>query len=161
MKGQSHSGVGQVQWYLFGILIAIAVISACRTESRGFILPDGDVEQGRQLFTEMSCNHCHSITDISWQGNEEEGDPHIKLGGEVTLMKTYGELVTSVINPSHKISRRSLNTEEVTLPEGASKMESYRYNEIMTVDELIDIVTYLQTQYDLRMPEYTYPYGAY
>jgi hypothetical protein len=138
--------------------LAFLFLQACNTQSRGFVLPDGDAERGKALFVELQCNDCHSIADIAWAGSKEAGTPQVALGGTVTSMKAYGELVTSVINPSHKISKNYQNVAEATLPGGRSKMEQYNYNEVMTVDELIDIVAFLQSEYKLVVPDNPYPY---
>lgn len=148
-------------WWIWVFFGAMALFTACQNESRGFVLPDGDIEAGKQTFLDLNCNRCHSIGDIKWHGSERYSDPYVKLGGEVTAMKTYGELVTSVINPSHKISQRSLNEETITLAPGMSKMELYRYNQIMTVEELVNIVTFLQSEYELVRPRDPYPYDVY
>ncbi len=142
------------------LLFAGALVSAvsCNTQSRGFVLPPGDTENGKQLFTELNCDDCHSIADIPWKGNKDADVPHVALGGAVTQMKAYGELVTSVINPSHKISKAYREEIGVTLPGGRSRMEQYNYNEVMSVAELIDIVAFLQSEYRLVVPDNTYPY---
>ena len=113
------------------------------------------------LFQELNCTRCHSIGDIEWTGSKRFDDPHVRLGGEVTMLKTYGELVTSVINPSHKISQQDTSHQKLTLIKGMSKMELPRYNEIMTVGELVDIVAFLQSEYMLVRPETTYPYHGF
>ena len=82
------------------------------------------------------------------------------LGGNVTRVKTYGELVTSIINPSHKLAP-GYKEEEVTI-DGASRMELAYLNEVVTVQELIDLVAFLQPLYKLMPPEnnpyrYLYP----
>jgi len=68
------------------------------------------------------------------------------LGGQTTVIKTYGDLVTSVINPSHKIFRRH-SKQKVSTEEGGSKMITY--NEVMTVQQLVDLVTYLESNYEI------------
>jgi len=146
--------------YLFlGLLFMSMLFMACQRESRGFVLPAGDINSGKQLFVSMYCNDCHSIGDITRSAEGESGGaPLIQLGGEVTALKAYGELVTSVINPSHKISQRNQASQELTDPEGASKMEARCYNDVMSVQELIDIVAFLQSEYKLVIPTNTYPY---
>jgi hypothetical protein len=75
----------------------------------------------------------------------------VVLGGEVTRIETYGELVTSIVNPSHEISRR-YPKEDVTVGD-VSKMRNF--NDVMTVAQLIDLTTYLQSKYQLiREPRY-------
>lgn len=58
----------------------------------------------------------------------------VKLGGKISGIKTYAELVTSVMNPSHKIAEGyPKSTFQV---DGVSKMTNY--NDVMTVSELAD-----------------------
>ncbi len=145
--------------FVLGLLFGILVLTACQRESRGFVLPVGNINTGKQLFVSMNCNDCHSIGDVARSTEGERGGaPLIQLGGEVTTLKAYGELVTSVINPSHKISQRHQTDQQLTSPEGASKMEARCYNDVMTVQELIDIVAFLQSEYELVVPTNTYPY---
>jgi hypothetical protein len=124
----------------------------CNSESIGFALPEGDIALGKQSFVQLSCNQCHSVSDIVWKGDPNTGDVHVKLGGDVSNIKTYGELVTSVINPSHKIAK--VHAQETTTPEGKSKMRLY--NEVMTVQDLIDIVSFLKSEYAVTPPPFTY-----
>jgi hypothetical protein len=71
----------------------------------------------------------------------------VELGGLTDRVQTYGDLVTSIINPSHRIAE-GYSPEEVMLDDGESRMAYY--NSVMTVEELIDIVTFLETKYDLK-----------
>ena len=75
---------------------------------------------------------------------------YVQLGGQVTKVKTYDDLVTSIINPSHKLSRGP-DPRHVT-EDGKSKMP--RYNDVMTVQQLIDITTYLSSKYSVWSPNY-------
>ncbi len=121
-------------------------------QGRGFALPAGEIAAGETAFTKFNCNTCHSTAKVSFKGMDE--NVHIPLGGTVTTLKSYGELVTSVINPSHRID----NTyEQAKGIDGTSKMQIF--NEVMTVQELVDIVTYLQSEYEIETPsEFYYPY---
>ena len=70
----------------------------------------------------------------------------------VTRVKTYGELVTAIINPSHKLAQGyPLDT---ISEDGQSRMPLY--NSYMTVQELIDIVAFLQPHYDVYVPQFEY-----
>ena len=64
----------------------------------------------------------------------------IALGGEVTRIQTYGELVTSIINPSHRLAE-GYPVDTVSV-DGKSRMRNY--NDVMTVTELTDLVMFLQ-----------------
>ena len=140
---------------IFLFVLLVAIWSGCNSESKGFALPAGDAEAGKVAFEELNCNACHSIGDIEWAGEGE--DLKLPLGGRTTRVRTYGELVTSVINPSHKISQSFAG--KLVDSTGHSKMKVY--NDIMTVQELVDIVTFLQSQYDVVVPEEQLYYPAY
>lgn len=137
------------QIFLIPLLILILLLAACDTgpnSGRGFSLPEGDADRGRATFIELECNTCHSTADIERIAVSEAPDINIKLGGEVTVIKTYGDLVTSVINPSHKIAQR-YSKQKVATEEGESTMIAY--NEVMTVQQLVDLVTYLENNYQV------------
>lgn len=129
-------------------LIGLMFLSGCSEEvkqARGFSLPTGDVSAGEMVFLSMQCNSCHSLPGIEQQSLDGQRIS-VELGGEVTRIKTYGELVTSVINPSHRIARiyEPQNTDE----QGRSNMRNY--NDVLTVTQLVDLVSFLQDQYQLK-----------
>jgi hypothetical protein len=137
------------------LLTSVLLLGGCdedRTMSeRGFRLPEGDAMAGRETFLYMHCNQCHTI-----QGEELPTipgfEPFVELGGAVTRVKTYGELVTAIINPSHKLADGY--AEDLVSEDGISKM--YVYNGFMTVQELTDLVMFLQPHYDVVPPEFHY-----
>jgi len=138
---------------VFVLLCGSLLISSCNRQSRGFALPEGDIEKGKVTYKRLACSECHSIPNIEWKGGQDNLKIH--LGGEVTSLKTYGSLVTSVINPSHKVA--SFYNQKTSTEGGLSKMKNY--NEVMTVQELIDLVTFLQSEYQVASPPTKYhPY---
>ena len=139
-----------------GLLAVILLVAAgCERDmmsERGFALPEGDPQSGEDAFLYMQCHQCHTIAGMELP--EIPGyEPFVELGGPVTRVKTYGQLVTAIINPSHKIAEGY--AEGVVSEDGESKM--YVYNRFMTVQELIDLVMFLQPHYDLVSPTYSYP----
>ena len=138
---------------VFTVICISICNSSCNEEARGFALPEGNIEQGKVTYERLACNECHSISDIEWKGGRDS--LKIQLGGEVSSKISYGHLVTSVINPSHKIAPnyKQMNTTET----GHSTMKNY--NDIMTVQELINLVTFLQSEYKVSIPTTYYsPY---
>ncbi len=140
------------------LLLLVAVLTGCdtgRDSPKGFSLPEGDAEAGKKVFLYTGCLSCHVIDGIESDIAIELDEP-IKLGGKTTQIKTYAELVTSVINPSHKIPRKF--RDQGTTEDGASKMRNY--NDTLTVQQLIDLVTFLETRYELAVYQPT-PYVPY
>ncbi len=132
---------------LIAVLSSLFVLAGCNPDSRGFKLPDGDIAAGKAAFVTLACNECHHVGDIAHDPQANSGFD-LRLGGRTTKVKTYGELVTSIINPSHKIARRY--SEQPLSVDGESVMR--KYNDLMTVQQLVDLVTFLETQYDLQLP---------
>ncbi len=141
--------------------VALSVTSGCVTppkSGKGFTLPEGDAQAGKANYMSLQCNACHKINGVDQIAAEsEEPELSITLGGEVTRIQTYGELVTSIINPSHRLAK-GYPVDAVSV-DGKSKMKNY--NDAMTVTQLADLVAFVQSKYELLEHELTdYPmYG--
>lgn len=121
----------------------------------GFNLPKGDVEKGEQVFIKYQCNSCHILHKYDKNSEEYEINPPVELGGEVTKVKTYADLLTSVINPSHKISKNYTQR-----PDEMGYAQMPNFNDVMKVQELVDLVTFLQPKFPLSEHQYV-PYTRY
>lgn len=140
--------------------ICIVVLTACTTDpksSQGFRLPDGNVQKGQEVFVELQCNSCHQFNGLDLPEPIQSGPVKVILGGTVRKVKTYGELVSSVVNPSHKLID-SYPEEQVS--QGGNSLMTV-YNDRMTVQQLIDLTAFLQSQYDVIVPDYTYSVYRY
>lgn len=138
-------------------LLLSLVLGGCGVEptsSRGFRLPDGDAEVGREVFARSQCVACHSVEGAELGVERVEGALNVRLGGKVNRVRTYGELVTAVVNPSHKLAPAYRN--EVGGDDEDSPMPDY--NATMTVQELIDLVAFLQSTYTEYLPDDYDPY---
>ena len=138
------------------LLVSLVALSACDREAmmseKGFRLPDGDPEAGREAFLYMQCHQCHTIKGEQLAGIPGYPPPYVELGGSVTQVRTYGQLITAIINPSHKLATGY--AKEVVSEDGVSKM--YIYNEYMTIQELADLVMFLQPHYKVVAPDFKY-----
>ena len=140
---------------LTAIFALIALVAGCSpdpTSAIGFKLPDGDATEGRAVFLYMQCNQCHTVDGLKLPAVPDAAPPYVELGGRVTHVKTYGQLVTSIINPSHELA--SGYAADLVSVNGESNM--YIYNRHMTVQELIDLVAFLQSHYDVVPPQFDY-----
>ena len=138
------------------VLASAFLLAACDRDARmasvGFRLPDGDPQAGREAFIYMQCHQCHTIEGMELPMIPGQEPPYVELGGDVTAVKTYGQLITAIIYPSHKLANGY--AAETVSEDGESSM--YIYNEHMTVQELIDIVMFLQPEYDVIVPQIRY-----
>ena len=130
------------------IISTALLLSGCDNgvkSPRGFSLPEGNADRGKAVFLQYRCLTCHTLPGTEDPTINKDPDIAVTLGGKVTSIKTYAELVTSVINPSHKIARGYAPSS--VQQAGTSLMRNY--NDIMTVTELTDLVTFLQPHYEL------------
>jgi sulfur-oxidizing protein SoxX len=136
-----------------GLVLLAFLTAACNNpkSSAGFRLPDGDAGRGKARFLELKCNTCHTVagTDIPVPSNDYAYVRVVVLGGEVAHVKTYGELVTSIINPSHSLAPGY--PKELITRGNQSAMANF--NDTMTIQQLIDLVAFLQSRYKLVRPE--------
>ncbi|MDJ0645728.1 MAG: c-type cytochrome [Flavobacteriaceae bacterium] len=150
-----HKALSGMPNYLLVLTIVCLglLLISCNERASEFALPEGDIEIGKVVYKKYSCYECHSISKIEWKGGSDS--LKIPLGGNVSTQKSYGDLVTSVINPSHKIAPRY--KQMIAVEGDLSKMKNY--NEVMSVQELIDLVAFLQSEYKITAPQTDYyPY---
>ncbi len=134
-------------------LLALLLLAACsnRVDSpQGFRLPDGDPAAGRDAFVAVGCVQCHTIVGDTLPEPEIPRTLNVQLGGDARKVKTYAQLVTSIIYPSHSIKdKNAANYQDET---GKSLMPDLTSD--MTVRQLVDITQYLQPHYKVVIPEY-------
>jgi sulfur-oxidizing protein SoxX len=134
---------------LLSALLTLGLLSGCDLSvksGRGFVFPEGDIDRGREAFVDMKCVECHRVDGVVGLPTPTASlEKVVVLGGKVTRLKTYGELVTSIIHPKYALSDK-LPNRSVYLDEG--KPSPMRVvNDTMTVRQMLDIVTFLQPQY--------------
>lgn len=126
-------------------------LSGCGTEPVStsefrFPILKGNIEHGRQGFVELGCNQCHTVNGVSLPAYEGEMPVSFELGGRIWNVKTYADLVTSIINPNHVVSGHYL---EKIHRRGKDINSPMPFRGDMTVTQLIDIVTFLNSRYVL------------
>jgi hypothetical protein len=142
----------------FAMLAALVllVLPACTENGkpvRGFVLPEGDLAQGEQVFVDFNCHSCHTIPGLEFPEVEFTAPFILEIGGEVYRVKNYGELLTAVVNPDHIISAKYVNMLKKAERDASISPMPY-YGEEMTVAELIDLVEFLHAQYTRLQPQY-------
>lgn len=137
----------------FAVAGAAVLLGGCADE---FALPEGNVDRGREAFVELRCNTCHSVGSIERVAADGSPPIDLRLGGSVSTVKSYEDLVTSIINPSHRVSPRYPGDPLREISDEAGNSRMTNYNEVMTVQQLVDLVTFLQPQYHLNAPRRDY-----
>jgi mono/diheme cytochrome c family protein len=139
------------QFTLVLLMMTLTVACTNAKSAAGFRLPDGDVERGKAAFVELKCQTCHTVkgTEIPSPSKDYAYVRVVVLGGEIRRVKTYGELVTSIINPSHVLEPG--NPKELNTKDNHTAMPDF--NDSMTIRQLIDLVAFLQSRYEQVLPE--------
>jgi hypothetical protein len=141
------------------VVVGVALLSllgGCATNSLfGFPVEQGDIAAGRQAFIDHRCQQCHSIANERLPPLAGADRPILELGGPTTQVRSYADLTTSIINPDHAISERYrdqqllLNTEiPLETPMPMPNIDT------MTVRQLIDIVAFLDSKYEVMIEDY-------
>jgi sulfur-oxidizing protein SoxX len=152
--------IQRVMTWIATVILA-ASLSACgkgAASVKGFVLPEGDIERGREVFVSVGCRSCHTITGEEFPPFESDHGLNIELGGKVYRVKNYGDLLTSIVNPKHIVSARYRATLDVPEQKDAqSPMPAF--NDVLNVTQLIDLTAYLHSRYELAPQYHGYYYG--
>jgi L-cysteine S-thiosulfotransferase len=136
-------------------LLLAAGLAGCMAGPRsgaGLRLPDGDVDHGRVVFVEMKCYSCHRVAGLD-DLPEPVADPPVPvmLGGDRPYPRTDGDILTAIVNPSHRIVPAAVA--EQVQSGNLSRMGDY--SDSLTVRELVDLVAFVQSHYRVvRPPDY-------
>jgi mono/diheme cytochrome c family protein len=136
---------------LLGVLALF--VSGCESgphSASGFRLPEGNAQRGKVAFVAYGCHTCHQVANVDLPKPTVQPPVPVVLGGVVERPMTDGYLVTSIIYPSYKIAGYP---KDQVMVNGKSRMPHCA--DKMTVQELTDIVAFLQSQYVVRrtMPD--------
>jgi L-cysteine S-thiosulfotransferase len=140
---------------LLSVLLGLVLLasSGCNRgpkSGHGFVFPEGDIAQGRAAFVALDCYQCHTVKDVAGLPDPTlSADKVIVLGGPVAAVKTYGDLVTAIIHPDYEITAQAAGRT-------AADKDMPVANAEMTVQQMLDIVTFLQPQYTRLMPIYSH-----
>ena len=107
----------------------------------------GNIDNGRAAFIELQCHQCHTVSGVDLPAYAGESPLKLELGGEIQYAKTYADLVTSIINPNHVVSEKFLEIFPASERGQVRTIMPFRKN--MTVEQLIDVVTFLNSRYVL------------
>lgn len=114
----------------------------------------GEIERGKQAFVALDCQRCHSVDGVELPKFAGDSPIAMELGGEAHKVQTHGQLVSSIINPDHVISKIYLDKiPKEQRPDAKKDSPMPGANDTMTVSQLIDIVAFLQSHYRKILPD--------
>lgn len=135
-------------------LFCVLLLASCAPKNdspQGFILPPGDAMKGQTTFAAVGCVNCHQVEGATFTdaGGDLAAELIVTIGGTQPKVKTYGQLVTAIIHPNADILQ---NNPSYVDAEGKSLMPDYTRS--MTVQQMTDLVTFLQDHYEIELPEF-------
>lgn len=138
------------------VLFATAVAcSSGRHSAAGFRLPsDGDAGRGQAAFVALECHSCHEVSGLDLPRPTAQPPVPVVLGREIAAEMSDGYLVTSIINPSHRLAPYP---RDLITAGGHSRMPGF--TDRITVRQLTDIVAFLQSRYTVRPAMRAMPYS--
>lgn len=151
---------------IVAVACALVLLLGCDPEAhqeQGFRLPAGDAKAGRTAFTELGCTTCHTVDGVKLPDPVTRGPVEVKLGGAVHRVRSYGDLVTAIIHPAHDITKpfvaeppmEPVQSDVDKVNEKTTLMPDY--NHTITVQQLVDLTTFLHGRYsELPPADYTY-----
>lgn len=145
-----------LRWSRCFPILAILVVGcgSGRHSSSGFRLPpDGSVERGKAAFIAFGCVSCHDVAGVDLPKPQVRHPIPIVLGGTVPKSMSDGYLTTAIIYPSFRLA--AYPRSEVAVG-GESKMPHFASE--MTVQQLVDVVEFLQSAYKVREVPVSYSY---
>ena len=124
---------------ILALLGAGVACTTARNPAKGFRLAaNGDPDRGKAAFLEFGCTACHEVRGADLPRPTVQP---VVLGGQVMVEPSDGYLVTAIINPAYHAANHPVADGHPRMPEFATRM---------TVQQLTDIVAYLQLRYTLR-----------
>ena len=143
---------------LKGALVVLgvpAIVAACASATLfGFPAEQGDSVAGRQAFIDHRCHQCHSIADERLPPLAGADRPILELGGPTSVVRSYADLTTSIINPNHAISERYRDQQLLKTEIPVESPMPMPNLDTMTVRQLIDIVAFLDSRYRVMIDDY-------
>lgn len=130
-------------------LLATTVLVGCATTNFGFPIERGSVDEGQQAFIDHQCHQCHSVSGVRLPPLAGASPPILELGGDPLATRTFAGLVTSIINPNHVISERYREQLRLDAQVPLNSPMPMPHIDTMTVRQLIDLVTFLDSRYVL------------
>jgi hypothetical protein len=129
------------------VLCGLLGVSCAYSPEFGFPAADGNIEAGRQAFIDHQCHRCHSVAGVSMPPLAGASEIMLELGGPTSVINSYAGLMTSIINPNHRISERYRRQLELNAELPLSSPMPMPHIDNMTVRQLIDLVAFLDSRY--------------
>ena len=135
------------------ILLLLSISAAMAQEpASGLALPEGDFDEGLRAFIDLECHQCHTVPGVMLPVYDGISPVTLSLGANTLSVKTYAELVTSIVNPNHVVSSRYLA--KLGMDERGQISTLMPFKDEMTVQQLLNLITFLDVRYAMGLDDY-------
>jgi hypothetical protein len=107
------------------------------------------VQRGREAFVALECHACHRIEGVELVSHPSPSSIRVALGGHTPRIETYGDIITAIVNPSHRLAR---SYRAVAGRDRPSPMAAEFLNDVMTTQQLVDVAAFLRNEYEYVPP---------
>lgn len=135
---------------LVAAVVVVATLAACAPNTTLVVhFPLGNVQRGREAFVALECHACHRMNDVEMPAHPSPSSYSVALGGRTPRIETYGDIITAIVNPTHRVAR---SYRVVAGRREPSPMAAEFLNEVMTTQQLVDLAAFLRTEYEYVPP---------
>ena len=127
------------------MLILFPVIYGFADE--GFRFKGGNVAAGKEAFEKLSCTQCHRVQGVELEKPKGKRRLDLVLASEVRYVKRYEDIIQAIVNPQHVITKQY--AEMLANTGFGGDVQAFMPNliEDMSAQQLIDLVTFLDSAY--------------
>lgn len=132
----------------FSLVASFLLLSACSQEE--VYIPDGNAAAGKAVFEKYQCYGCHDVVGADYPPPSSITPTFVAIGatGEPT---SRVELMEAIIAPSHEFAKPTPppgeRADQRNIRSGSgSRMTDF--SKQMTVRELLDLLTYLESLHE-------------
>lgn len=132
----------------FTLLVSSLLLSSLfgDEEKRAAVVPKGDASVGLSTFIDKGCYKCHLTGDAKLPKLEVTPQLSIQLGGDERSTWTRDRFARAIMNPNHAIAPEYHVAKIVSGDKfGAENSPMLDFNDILTLKDLINLTTFLES----------------
>ena len=108
------------------------------------VFPAGSLAHGEAAFTDLMCFRCHTLENRDLPDFDLPAKLKIHLGGDAHALWTRDMFAQAIMNPQHMLSPQYQSVMiEAGDVKGAKETPMPNFNQKLTVQQLIDLATFL------------------
>lgn len=129
---------------LLTLILSFAAIQIVQADETKPLFPKGDLAKGETVFMEQKCFACHTLEQRKLPDFDLPAKLKIHLGGSAQELWTRDDYAKAIMNPNHVVAPEyQAIMIRIGDKVGAANSPMPTFNEKVTVQNLIDLATFL------------------